>query len=163
MNGLLDYSQPTGSDWGSPITPALYDPFQEGAHQRPVRQQLANLIALEEQMARFEAEHALLVTEVRRYYVMPDELSVRDFLRNHRRIPPLLLEALPHLRRFFANTIFTLRATSDENGWQMLYVGALWPGEPRDALAALNQFDDAWWIANSYPAGTSLTFTYKLV
>lgn len=45
----------------------------------------------------------------------------------------------------------------------MLYVKAMWPGEPRDALAALDQFEDVWWIANSYPAGTTLTFTYSLV
>jgi hypothetical protein len=163
MNRLLDYSQATHSDWSAPTSAELYRPFQEGAEIRPARRQLANLMALEEQMVRFEVDHQLLVSEVRRHYVMSTESSVSDFLGSHRRIPPLLLAALPHLRECFGNSVFSVHATSDENGWKMLYVSALWPGEPRDALAALDQFDDAWWIAHSYPAGTALTFTYKLV
>lgn len=45
----------------------------------------------------------------------------------------------------------------------MLYASVQWPGEPEDAMKALNAFDAAWWLNNSYPAGANLTFTYRLV
>lgn len=72
-------------------------------------------------------------------------------------------QALPHLREHFGNIVFALRATSDEYGWQRLYVDALWPGDSTDAFLAIDRFQDAWWIANSHMTAGHLTFTYRLV
>jgi hypothetical protein len=61
-----------------------------------------------------------MVTEVARNYVMPRDNSVQAFLNSHRVLPQLLLQALPRLRHRFGDTVFALRATSDEYGWQNL-------------------------------------------
>jgi hypothetical protein len=114
-------------------------------------------------MERYENEHLKLIDKIRSLYVMRDEASVSDFLRRHRRLLPLLADAEPRLRQFFKDSVLSLRTTTDEHGWEMLYALVQWTGEPDDALRALDAFDDAWWLANSYPAGSSLTFTYRLI
>jgi hypothetical protein len=163
MNGLLVKDQTSGNEWGSPPSARVYYRAQSVPEEQKQRMQLAEFADLEAQMNHFEEQHEKLIAEIRREYVIPSDASVLDFLRRHRQIAQVLVEALPHLRRFFANTVFSLRTKADESGWQMLYVSAIWPEEPGAALAALDRFDDAWWIANSYPSGNSITFTYKLV
>lgn len=163
MNGLADFNQTSKTDWGPPPSGRVYHRSQPISHWSKPHIQLAELAELEAQMTQFENVYEELIAEIQRQYVMPADPRFLNFFRSHRRIPQLLMEALPYLRKFFANSIFVLHATSDENGWQMLYASATWPGEPSDALTALDHFDDEWWIANSYPAGMALTFTYKLV
>ncbi len=162
MTVLLENNQTSGNNWEPSGTARMYH-RQKPAAEPERRIQLSELAGLDAQMIRFEAQHDQLMDEIRRLYVMPDERSVSDYLRGHRRVPQLLADSVPQLRRFFGDAVLSLRATSDENGWDMLYAIVQWPGEPQDALTALDRFDDAWWLANSYPAGTSLTFTYKLV
>lgn len=70
---------------------------------------------------------------------------------------------MPHLRKYFPESVLALRAASDEFGWENLYVDILWPGDALEAFRLLDQFCDAWWIANSEPADGALTFTYRLV
>jgi hypothetical protein len=114
-------------------------------------------------MERFESDHNALSERVQTLYVVHDVDKVTAFVKAHRRIPLLLSQAEPYLRKFFGQSIIQLHLSSDENGWEMLYVTILWSGDPEAALVGLDRFDDAWWIANSYPAGTYLTFTYRLV
>jgi hypothetical protein len=54
-------------------------------------------------------------------------------------------------------------ANADENGWQNLCVDALWQGNSADAYAAIDRFEDAWWVANSHMGAGRLMFTYRLV
>jgi hypothetical protein len=171
MNGLLD-SQISGNDWalrGQELWPQNYQdnlaatPVSDDrihAHQFAQRVQRQ----LEQQMAQFEANHEAAITDLQKSYVFVNEPAVRDFFISHRTAPQILLEAAPHLRRYFANgTIFNLRATVDEYGAQTLYAVALWAGPVQDARAALDLFDDNWWIANSRQVAGDLTFTYELV
>jgi hypothetical protein len=125
--------------------------------------QLSQLADLQSQMTHFDEEQMQLANKLRLLYVMHDETSVLSYLRTHRRIPELLVEAIAQLRLCFGDPPISLSAKTDENAWEMLYATVQWSGEPKDALAALDRFDDAWWLANSYPAGTALTFTYELV
>jgi hypothetical protein len=162
-NQLIDNHQPTGSNWG-PVVLAM---FERGIQETPSLPEqpttISVLASLEEQMMAFEKEYVSNVAELARHYIFSQEASVKDFLRSHRALPQLLLSALPHLRRHFGNIVFSLRAASDDDGWQALYVDALWPGHATDALAAIDQFEDQWWIANSSAAAGSLNFTYRLV
>lgn len=114
-------------------------------------------------MAFFEKEHRSAVAELERNYIFSQETHVKDFLRSHRTLPQLLMAALPHLRQQFGNIVFSLRAVSDDYGWQIMYVDALWTGQATDALAAMDRFEDEWWVANSSAAAGSLHFTYRLV
>jgi hypothetical protein len=160
MTALLDFHQTSGNNWET--GGRMYHP-QKPTPEPERRIQLSDLADLDYQVVRIDAQHDQLMSEIRRLYVMVNETSVSDYLRSHRRVPPLLVNAVPQLREFFGNVTLSLFATSDENGWDMLYAAVQWRGEPQEALAALDRFDDAWWLANSYPVGASLTFTYKLV
>jgi hypothetical protein len=162
MNVAFQLNQTSGYDWSGRSGARVYHRQKPAAAPLP-RTQVSELTELEAQMERYENEHGKLIDKIRSLYVMQDDASVSDFLCRHRRLPPVLAEAEPHLREFFKDSVLSLRATSDENGWEMLYAFVHWPGEPNDAMHALDAFDDTWWLANSYPVGSSLTFTYRLV
>jgi hypothetical protein len=49
------------------------------------------------------------------------------------------------------------------NGWQNLCVDVLWPGNAAEAYAAIDRFEDTWWVANSHLGVGRLAFTYRLV
>jgi hypothetical protein len=68
-----------------------------------------------------------------------------------------------HLREFFGDVLFSLRATGDEYGWQQLYVDIHWAGTSDEAFQAIDRFQDGWWIAHSNMTAGHLTFTYRLV
>jgi len=102
--------------------------------------------------------------EVRKHFVLPNDSSVATFLREHRSLPQILVEAVAPLKACFGmQTVFGLRAPIDEAGSRTLYAVAMWPGKARDARNALARFDDDWWIAQSRQASGYLTFTYELV
>lgn len=162
MNALFEPNQSSGYDWGTRAGARVYH-RQKPARALPSRNQVSELAELEAQMKRYEDEHRKLTDKIRSLYVIQDEETVSDFLRRHRQIQPALVDAEPYLRKFFKNSVLSLRATSDEQGWEMLYAIVQWEGDPVAAQHSLDYFDDAWWLANSYPAGSNLTFTYRLV
>lgn len=115
-------------------------------------------------MAEFAAQHEAVLNDMRKHYVLPSDASVRDFLTEHRAIPQILLEAVPHLKAYFGgNAVFNLRAPIDEAGSRTLYAVAMWPGELRDVGDAFARFDSDWWMARAGQAAGYLTFTYELV
>lgn len=164
MNGqLIDNRQPTGSNWG-PIVPGMIEYGTQEIPSVPNQISTISILAkLEDQMVSFESEHRSAVAELARNYIFSQETSVEEFLRSHRTLPQLLVAALPYLRQQFGSIVFSLRTVSDEYGWQTMFVDALWPGLAADALAALDRFEDEWWIANSSAAAGCLNFTYRLV
>jgi len=162
MNGQLVYDQTSGDNWG--VLPKVMLHEQMQSHLIPPPHEHASVFDdLEFQMAQQEAEHTDFVLEIAKCYVLPSDSSVIDFLKAHRVLPQLLIEAVPHLQKRFGNTVFALRATSDEYGWETLYVDARWPGNAADVLAAIDRFEDDWWIANSHVASGALNFTYRLI
>jgi hypothetical protein len=162
MNGVFD-KQTSGNNWTPVVGPMLHEREQDQLVPPEARRQHLIFNEYERQMARHEQDHLTMVTEVARNYVMPRDNSVQAFLNSHRVLPQLLIQALPQLRGHFGNVVFALRATSDEHGWQRLYVDAMWQGSSADAFQAIDRFQDAWWIANSHMAAGHLTFTYRLV
>ena len=125
---------------------------------------MALIESVEKQMAEFAAQHEAVLNEVRKYYALPAESSVRDFLTEHRTLPYILLEAVPQLKTYFgAAAIFSLRTPTDDAGSRTLYAVVMWPGKSRDVRQALARFDDSWWIAHSRQASGYLAFTYELM
>ena len=105
-----------------------------------------------------------ILARLRLHFVMPIDSSVSSFLDAHRPLYSLLLEATSYLQQCFgADTVFELRAPIDESGSRTLYAVAIWPGLVRDVTAALECFDESWWVANARHASGYLTFTYELV
>jgi hypothetical protein len=117
----------------------------------------------ENQMAEFLVANELALLQVRKYYVLSSVSSVTEFLNEHRTIPQLLLQAHPHLRQYFGDTVFSLRTNSDEYGWEKLYVAAMWPGSVEEAMDALESFQEHWWLQQFSLSSGRLTFTYELV
>jgi len=119
---------------------------------------------LEKQMVRYAAECKAVLQEVQRQFMMPADSSVTAFLGDNRAIPPMLLEAIPHLKTYFgADTIFSLRVSIDGPGPRILYAVVRWPGKVCDVRSALQRFDDEWWLRRAGQAAGFLTFTYELV
>jgi hypothetical protein len=171
MNGLLD-SQTSGNDWTKPTPEFLHQVFQGATPVStakihiPLVEPLGLRLQehLEQEMARFEADHQTVISQLQKSYVLSNDRSVKAFLKSHRTIPHLLIQALPHLKQYFgASTVFTLRAIADEDGPQTLYAVVMWPGHVNDVRNALQNFDERWWIASSRQASGNLTFTYELV
>jgi hypothetical protein len=161
---MLDFSQTSGNDWTETPAAMLYHGFQETAQNYVPRVQLATFVDLEQQMARFEADHEALIVEIGRHYVMPAKSPVLDVFRSYRTIPQLLIEAVPRLWESFGiDAVFNLRVLIDESGSRTLYAVAMWAGSAKDVSIALDQFEDGWWILNSRQASGILTFTYELV
>ncbi len=146
MNGL-SYNQVSGNDWTTPPSEMLYQlvqyvvpthapkpqPGLDGQYAQRIEEQI------EQQMARFEADHEAAVAELQRSYVFLNDQAIRKFFKSHRTAPQLLLEAVPHLRQDFgAGAVFNLRAMTDEYGAQTLYAVAMWPGSVRDVRIALD-------------------------
>ena len=162
MDGLLGF-QTSGNDWSTTSPPMLHQRAQERcAPRRPAAQSLI-LENFEVQRAQAEREFAVQLEDLGKVYVIPTDGSTAKFLNDHRALPQILIAALPYLRKYFPKAVLALRATSDEFGWENLYVDVLWPGDALDAFRILGRFGDEWWIANSRPARGALTFTYRLV
>jgi hypothetical protein len=156
--------QGSGIHWPNRPPVLLYQPSEAVPRWPEPRQRTAIFEGLENQMAEFTTEHAAVLDEVRRSFVLPADSSVSAFLSGHRIIPQILLESAAHLEACFGTgTVFSLRAPIDESGSQTLYVVAMWSGNVRDVRQALARFDEAWWIAHSRQASGNLAFTYELV
>jgi hypothetical protein len=162
MNAYSDV-QMSGNIWTPQTNLRAYPGDQEPL--RPAPEVASGLLDyLEEQMVTFEASHRRSLADVKQHYVLPSDTSVIEFLKSHRTLPALLLEAAPKLKKFFGDrTVFLLTLMADEEGSETLYGVALWPGALADAIAALAQFDEDWWLPRANQGMGYLSFTYELV
>ncbi len=161
---VYERTQISGIKWDIPSTARAYRRHQEAPIPDPRAQETDILADAERQMAQFEAQHEATLREIAKNYTMPGDSSVQSFLRNHRTIPQLLVEAIPYLKRCFGGlAVVALRASIDESGAQMLYALVMWPGEVNHARQSLERFDDDWWIAHSRQASGYLSFSFELV
>ncbi len=102
-------------------------------------------------------------TLLEKEFVIPSDNSVSVFIGTHRTVSSLLIKSAPKLREYLgSNIVLTLKAVTDAHGWQTLYAVAQWPGDPMEAIARLDRFDD-WWLENSNSTSGSVNFTYELV
>ena len=157
-------TQPSALYWNTPGAARAYSPYQEVPVSIAKAQETEILADAERQMAKFEEEHEATLRMVATQYVMPEDSSVQRFLRSHRTLPQLLIEAIPHLKRCFGElAVFSLRAPVDESGGQMLYGLVVWPGDVNQVRRSLAQFDEDWWIKHSRQASGRLSFSFELV
>lgn len=165
MNLLQEISQVSSNNWTIHTNARAYRRDQNVATFLPARcVQGPSLDLYEKEMHEAAVRHQADIDEIRKIFVMQDNIGVTSFLHDHRTIPQLLLQAVPHLKeRFGSDTVFVLRALIDESGFSDLYAVAMWPGKAHDAIEALDRFVDQWWIGNARPAAGYLNFTYELV
>jgi hypothetical protein len=100
---------------------------------------------------------------VEKHYIITEgrEQVARLFFL-HRGLPKLLLDAVQPLRESFGEKLLQLQANSDGEDVS-LRATILWPDSAESAHAALDNFDQRWWLDNCNRAHGYLVFDYELV
>lgn len=168
MQGTLD-KQTSGNDWSQSPGLMLHEgqqpwriPGRAAGHGLLFAGDEAQLAGFESQMAQFDKMQAEALDKIRHFYLFTNEAEVNEFLQSHKLVTQVLGEAIDHLKKHFEGSAFSLRLKTDEYDDPTLYAAASWNKEPRHVIIALNGFNREWWLANSYPAGRHLSFTYDL-
>ena len=126
---------------------------------------------IERQVARQERQQAAYrfeeqrreLDDLRRAFVFSDPISVGTFLREHRALPIVLLDAVPRLRDAFGtDATLQLQLMVEEDEPTILCGLVLWAGPLPSAQRALRRFDEAWWLSNCQRASGNLIFDYEL-
>lgn len=116
----------------------------------------------EHQMAQFADEQEDELARLRSEYVFDCPRAVLDFLKTHRALPGLLLEAVAPLRRCFGgDCVVHLQARTDGDA-RILYAIVFWRGSLNSVKGSLKSFDDTWWLASSGKASGYVVFDYEL-
>ena len=94
-------------------------------------------------------------------YIFRNEETVELFLSTYPSAISILLRAAPEIDKSFGrDAIVNLEEVSDDDDAATLYAIVIWRGSPESAEAALEDFDDRWWLNQTPQPG--LTFTYEL-
>lgn len=122
------------------------------------------LTDLERQMAQFSAEEEEDFKRLRKEYVLVDGSVVEAFLRAHRSLLEVLLDAVTQLRACFgADCVLQLRLGNEEGDASTVVCGFVqWTKSAEIARAALDAFDESWWIKNVGRAAGRVVFDYEL-
>jgi hypothetical protein len=103
------------------------------------------------------------VTVFDREFVIENRAVVKNYIATNR-LTGLLLEALPRLEEYFgANPVKALSLITDDEGSSTLFCSVKWAGDLEAARAALREFDEAWWLANSGKVAGKLNFDFDLI
>jgi len=87
-------------------------------------------------------------------------LEVVRFLSIHAQLQPLLLQAMPHIRRVFGQCPVYLEMEKDPNeGFEELFGVVMVKAEPEEALFLLAQFDREWFTQVAKRTRGRLNFT----
>jgi hypothetical protein len=103
------------------------------------------------------------INKVEAHYIITEgKERVAGLFCEQRELPKLLLEAVRPLRTSFGEKLLQLQANSDGDDI-FLKSTILWPGDAASARAALDNFDQSWWLDNCTRAHGHLIFDYELV
>lgn len=163
MNAQLLEVQPARDLWKRPSRVMLHEQHQGGFASVPAVQK-SIFDDLERQMAAQQKEFEASMTMLRKLFIFRSGQSVASFLGTHRALIPILLEATTHLAHFFgADVPLALEILSDDESPNSINALALFHGSSTDAHAALDSFDQVWWMANMRRASGRIVFDYDLV
>jgi hypothetical protein len=94
------------------------------------------------------------------YYRIINKVPILVFLRDHSEITGALLNAPHEIRKYFANPSLSLEWMQEE-GEQYLSVTIISSQEALEKLAALDQFDNMWWLDQAVSSQRILLFTVE--
>jgi hypothetical protein len=101
------------------------------------------------------------VSALKARYAFRNEAAIIHFCSTHAAATPLLADAAVELKRSFGqDAILTLECLAEDNEPASLYAIVVWRGDAERAEAAIEDFDDRWWLNQDAQPG--LTFTYEL-
>jgi hypothetical protein len=136
-----------------------------GTIRKPPQPEGAATAILAQTRSLFLEGHRNSTSEIERLktmYRFKNAEDVQSFLSNHRSATSILIDALPQLQKWFGNDVaFVLETTREDNEQAILYAVTIWRGAAEGAVAALEHFDESWWL-DQPTQGLALTFTYEL-
>ena len=163
MNGVLD-EQTSGNQWDFRSRTMLHESLHPDFSPTPnAKVQLFVIDDWEQQMAAHDGDFAATLKTLQQFFIFTNPEDVENFLRSHRSLVPILLDAAPHFRQSFAQAPLALDIMNDEGAPRTIYALALWRGNRADAKAALNTFDDQFWLDNLRKAAGRIVFDYELL
>jgi hypothetical protein len=163
MSQAYALEQSVGGEWNKPLwigdasTMEQYIPSPQSTRPMGVFQDF------EEQFTQYITEQEEQLKKLQRNYVFDTAEGVRGFLRTHRSLSELLLEAVPVLKDCFGtDTITLLQVLRDEGVPGTIYGVVVWKDSLASARAALRKFDECWWVRTSKRASGRIVFDYQL-
>ena len=117
----------------------------------------------EHQMLQFAAEWETEISKLKGEFIFDTPSTVTDYLKAHRALASLLLESVEPLRQSFGYDVpLKLQIRTDGNS-PILYATVIWKGPICSARAALEKFDENWWLENVRIAPGDVVLDYELV
>jgi hypothetical protein len=165
MSSLQNMDQVAGNDWSNPSHPMMHELIATD-FTGDVDFSSANSMFddLELQMRASEAEFSDKIKILRGEYVFNNVEAVEYFVRSHRMVAPLLIEAAPRLAATFGSrTALALEVLPDEETPYSIYALALWDGDGAEARNALHVFDEDWLGRNLQAINGRIVFDYELI
>jgi hypothetical protein len=157
--------QAAGNDWAISSHPMLHE-FMLVDAIRDIDFSYANSMFndLDSQMRDGEPEFHSRVKLLRERYVFNNPEAVEYFLRTHRTVAPLLIEAAPQLARAFDNrALLALEVMAEDETPHSICALALWTHDVGAARAALRNFDKTWLADNLQAVNVGIIFDYEPV
>jgi hypothetical protein len=157
-------NQPFATEWRRKASQASASVFDQTTVSPEPLFDLGGIAGYETQMADFFQICKEQFEVLRTNYVFDPADGVRSFLEGHRAVSEVLMEAVTELRRCFgSNAILQLQLLDNEGTSAAIYGIVLWQGDLQSARAALQTFDETWWIESSRRAAGRIVFDYQLV
>lgn len=162
MNGLAFAEQATGSNWDPIIQSMLHESTQPAAIPTESFQKTI-FDSIKQQISDHDVEFSGVIRDLRRTYIFADSAGVETFIRYHRALGAILLEAVPALREYFGQDAqLALDIPSEDGAPRTINAVALWRGDRTEARTALRRFDDNWLMPNIKKAGGRIVFDFEL-
>jgi hypothetical protein len=165
MSPTQNMDQAAGNDWSNPPYPMLHELISVDP-MRSIDFSYANSMFedVERQMRASEAEFCNSIKVLREKYVFNNPEAVDCFIRSHRVVAPLLIEAAPQFAAAFDNNaLLALEIMPDDETPHSIYVLALWNRESAKARTALHSFDEGWLSRNFQATNGRIVFDYELI
>ena len=160
MDGVIE--QQSAGVW-SPVVQAPVSGGQEMPAQERALRHKSVVDGWENQMADHERFFNASIDTVKRFFIF-GSTDVEQFLRSHRALVQILLDAVPHFKASFGDQRpLALEVITEDRPPQVIYALAMWDGETAKSRVALADFDQKWWLANSRKAGGRIVFDCQLV
>ena len=166
MSLLQNMDQAAGNSWIQQTLPMLHETISPDLTRLVTPSSSANSLfdAFEKQMHAGEAEFSNNLKALREKYIFSYVEAVESFIRTHRVIAPLLIEAAPQFASAFGGEApLTLEIMSDDEPPHSIYALAIWKGDATNARAALRTFDEGWLGRNFEAVGGRVVFDYELI
>lgn len=121
-------------------------------------------VAVEREMRAGDAEFDDSIRLLREKYAFHNPEAVESFIKAHRQVAPLLIEAAPQFAAAFGNRApLALEIMPDDETPHSIYALAVWNRDGTEARAALHRFDQGWLASNLQAIDGRIVFDYELV